>query len=882
MNKRALKWIGGTLILLIAVVLLAPFMFKGKIQELVKQTINENVNATVNFKSVNLSLIRNFPKATISVNDLVVINHVPFEGDTLLQSEKLSLKMSLGQLFNGTDKPMELESIESLNTFLSVIITPDGIANYDVALKEDEEKEKDSTDSVSTPFSLALNHYRLDNLNITYSDLGSKMKFEVNELYHQGKGNFSENVLDLVTETKTRVSFVKEGDKLLNDVNLSLDAVIGIDMNQMKFVFKDNKALINQLPLEFEGMVQLVDDGQDYDLTFTTPDSDFKNFLGLVPEAYAGDLSGVKTSGEFKVEGVVKGKLTEQTIPTFGIHILAKNASFQYPDLPKGVTNIILDAQAVNKTGHVKDTYVNIDQCTFQIDKDVFHARASLKNLMENMYVKANFDGVINLENLSHAYPIKLSEPLSGLLKAKVNTNFDMQSVEKGRYQNIKNEGSLSLTGFNYANEAMPKPIKIQEAGLTFNTSNVTLNTFVLKTGETDVIASGRLDNLYGFLFNKQVLKGNFQVNSNNFVLADLMATGGDNPAVEETSKSSNSKEKEALKIPSFLDCTIHANAKKVIYDNLVLSNVKGNLVVKDESANLQNMSTEVFNGVLAFDGSVSTKEAIPTFDMNLGLKKVDITKTFTDIEFLKAVAPIAGVIAGKIDGDVKVRGQLDAIELTPAINTLSGDVQGTLLDTNITPQQSVLLSELDKKVSFIDLKKLDINNKRIHLVFKEGKVQFKPFDLKLNDMSVQVSGEHGFDQSMNYALDFKVPAKLLGSDVAGALTKLGGKDAEKYNAIPVRVDLSGNFKAPKVGTNMNEVVTNLTNQIIEDQTSQLLDKGKGALMDLLGGNKKTDEGDEQVSGDEAKSEATDKVVNKIEEGLQGLFGKKKTPEEKK
>jgi hypothetical protein len=58
---------------------------------------------------------------------------------------------------------------------------------------------------------------------------------------------------------------------------LTLDAVLGIDLENSKYTFKENKA--NQLPLEFDGFIQLVDAGQQYDLKFKTPTCRSK-FLG--------------------------------------------------------------------------------------------------------------------------------------------------------------------------------------------------------------------------------------------------------------------------------------------------------------------------------------------------------------------------------------------------------------------------------------------------------------------------------------------------------------------------------------------------------------------------------------------------------------------------
>jgi hypothetical protein len=63
----------------------------------------------------------------------------------------------------------------------------------------------------------------------------------------------------------------------MQNVPVTLDAILGIDLEKSKYTFK--KTLINQLPLEFDGFIQLVDAGQEYDLKFKTPTSSFKNFL---------------------------------------------------------------------------------------------------------------------------------------------------------------------------------------------------------------------------------------------------------------------------------------------------------------------------------------------------------------------------------------------------------------------------------------------------------------------------------------------------------------------------------------------------------------------------------------------------------------------------
>ncbi len=54
-----------------------------------------------------------------------------------------------------------------------------------------------------------------------------------------------------------------DSTKYLNNNSINLDALIGLDLTNQKYTFKDNKAYINQLPLEFKGYVQLIEEGHE-------------------------------------------------------------------------------------------------------------------------------------------------------------------------------------------------------------------------------------------------------------------------------------------------------------------------------------------------------------------------------------------------------------------------------------------------------------------------------------------------------------------------------------------------------------------------------------------------------------------------------------------
>ncbi|MFV5694683.1 AsmA-like C-terminal region-containing protein [Flavobacterium sp. LB3P122] len=867
MLKKILKIIGILIVLLAAALFAIPYFFKDQIKAKIATAINEKVDAKVSFSDADLSLFKNFPNANVTLDKLVIINKAPFEGDTLVSFGELNLKMSITELFKGKNEAMNIDGITSKNGLINIIFNKDGIGNYDIALKD----KNTNDDGKSSPLSLKIQNYKIENFKFRYFDQSSKIKMVIDSLNHEGTGDFAAKKMDLVTKSTAKVTLDMDKINYMKDIALTLDAVLGIDLEKSKYTFKQNKVLVNQLPLEFDGFIQMVEAGQQYDLKFKTPTSSFKNFLGVIPAAYAASLDNVKTTGDFSVMGFAKGLYSDTTVPKFNIQIASNNASFQYPNLPKSVQNIVIDTKIINETGILNDTYVNLEKLSFKIDQDVFNTKANIKNITQNAIVDAALKGTINLANLSKAYPIKLDKPLSGILNADVTTKFDMQSVEKSQYQNINNAGTMSLSGFNYVDEN-GKTMNISNALVQFNPSQVNLKELNATTGKSDISVTGVLENFYGFIFRNQELRGNFNMNSKQLAVDDFMTTSKETKTV--------TKKAEAMKIPAFLNCTLTAKATTVLYDNLTLKDVSGKLIVKDEKVTLENVKTSIFGGTIGVNGAVSTKGKTPVFNMNLNLNQVDIAQSFTELDMLKKIAPIAGIINGKLNSNIKLNGNLDATELTPDLKTLTGDLLGQLLSTTINSSNSTLLTALGSNLKFIDISKINLNDLKAAITFKDGKVNVKPFNIKYQDIKATIGGSHGFDQSMNYNIKFDVPAKYLGSEANALIAKLSPADAAKLENFPINAILTGNFTNPKISTDINSAVTKLTTQLVNQQKDRLVKQGTSALTDYINKNKKPSD-TAKTATPTTKEETTNAVKTKATDLLNGLFKKKKTEEPK-
>ncbi|CAM1359486.1 AsmA family protein [Tenacibaculum xiamenense] len=861
--KKLYKIILGIIAFLFVLLLVIPLIFQDKIIGLVKETINNNVNAQVDFSDGSLSLLRNFPNASVSLSDVSVINVEPFKGDTLLYAKDITLKLKITELFKNSSEQLNIKSFSIDKAKVNVLTNEKGIANYDIAKPNTEVKEEENQYTEPSSFGLSIDSYRIADTQIKYLDEKGKISLVLKDLNHSGSGDFSQSNSELTTETSTLVSFAMDNINYAKDQKVSLDAVLGMDLVNNKFSFLKNEAKLNNLPLVFNGYVKLNENNQEVSVHFKTPSSDFKNFLGLIPEVYAKNISDVKTSGNFSVAGHIEGIVDDKNIPKLDIALKAENASFKYPDLPKSVRNINISSQLKNTTGKIQNTFVTIDNLSFKIDEDVFSGNGSLHNVTTNPLVNANLKGTLNLANINKAYPVSLENELSGILKANLNTRFDVNAIKKNIVSRIKNNGTVELHDFVYSSKDVVNPIEIKNSLVKFTPKTISLNKFQASTGKSDLNATGKINNLLGFLLSDKKLQGTFNVASSNFYVSDFMEKNeGTTSEKNPEEKNDKTSSEGSLKIPDFLDCKINADAKKVYYDNLTLSNVKGTLWLKDQKATLQNMKAGIFNGQISLNGEVNTQKERPTFAMKLGVDSFDISQSFSTMDLLQSLSPIAGAMDGKLNSDINLSGSLND-DFTPNLGTISGKALAQLLTTKINPEKTKALSLLDSKLSFIDLTKLDLSDIKTHLSFKDGKVEVAPFKLNYKDIGINIGGSHGFDQSMNYNVTLDVPAKYLGSEVSGLLTKLSPKD--QNITVPVTATITGNMTSPSVKTDLASSASKLSQKLIEQQKNDLVNN---TLGNLLGGNKK----DSTKTGKDGKSDA----VNKVKDVLGGLFSKKK------
>src|SRR5690606_34512612 len=151
-------------------------VFQSQIKNMVKNSINQNLNANVEFSDVDLSLFRSFPQAHVEVSDLVITNFEPFQDETFVTAKNINFTLSVKELFKSGDEAIIVNSINVNEALLTLKTDAFGNVNYDI-VKESENAQ----DTTTSNFSFDIKDYSIKNSALTYIDIPGDMQFYLTE-----------------------------------------------------------------------------------------------------------------------------------------------------------------------------------------------------------------------------------------------------------------------------------------------------------------------------------------------------------------------------------------------------------------------------------------------------------------------------------------------------------------------------------------------------------------------------------------------------------------------------------------------------------------------------------------------------------------------------
>jgi len=402
--KKILIVLASIIALVIVAAILIPVIFKDDIEQLVRKSIDDSIDAHVYYDPAkfDLTIIRSFPNPTASIRDFGIVGKGVFAGDTLFSTGTFGITIDLFSLFGDEYK---IKSIILEKPRIQVKVLKSGAANYEIA-KASEETPTDSLEETSA-FKLNIAKWIIRDGYFSYDDKTMDYEMILDGIDHEGSGDLTLDVYDLTTlSTVQRTMVSYEGVKYLNGQKVWADAVINIDMPAFKFTFKENKASVNDFPLSFNGWFAMPADDMDMDISFATEKASIKSLFSLIPGVYTEGYENIKAEGDLSFSGFVKGTYSETSMPAFNINLKAENGMIAYPDLPMPVKNINIDMLVDCKDGNIDNTMVDIKTMHMDMGNNPIDGSLLIRNL-KDYSMKAHLAAKLNLGELTTMFPME-------------------------------------------------------------------------------------------------------------------------------------------------------------------------------------------------------------------------------------------------------------------------------------------------------------------------------------------------------------------------------------------------------------------------------------------------------------------------------------------
>lgn len=812
--KRFLKITATVVAVVLVVAIVTPLLLRGKIGDIVKREANAMLAARLDFEKLDISLLRNFPNASLNLKGLTLVGTDRFEGDTIVAARRITIVVNLMSLVG--DEGFEVRKIILASPALHAHKLADGAVNWDVMKPSEPADTTAAEESAPSSFRLSVRDFRLTDAVIRYEDDSTGMELRTAPLSLRLSGDMSAESTQLDLDLLAGgVDFTQGGVPLLHDAELALDAEIDADLAEGRFTFSRNTLRLNAIEMRLDGWVQQVGDALAMDVSAGCSEVRFKDLLSLIPAFYKHEFRSLAASGELSMELWARGQMHGAQLPAFELKTEVHNGSFQYSSLPKAVTDINIAAKVSNAGGELDKTEVEISEFGLKMAGNSLSATGYATNLMSDPTFRATLSGRVDLGAIREVYPLEKGIDLAGRIAASMKLAGRMSDVESGRYERISASGSLVVEQLGLHVQQLPE-VFIRRAAATISPQAMTLGEFGVTVGGSDLSATGQLTGYLGYLMRGEQLAGRLYVKSDLLDLNEIRAAvpadaEAESADAEKPAEEAAAAPAQAIVVPKNLNLSLNAELKKVLFEKMVITDIAGEMSVAGGTLSLDRLGLQLFGGKASASGRYSTAAdpAHPTLSLAASIAKASFPRTFEEIEAVRQLAPIFEKASGDYSLSIDMRTTLDAA-MSPDLMSLTA--QGEISSENVSVEGVEVFDKLADLLKNDKLRRIEARDLKIRFSIKDGRVTTEPFDLKMGDVNVNMSGTTGLDRTIDYTAKVTLPAGVGG--VLGA----------------VNVGIGGTFTSPKITLGVQETVEQVVSNVVSEQIDNLTG-GRGGLL---------------------------------------------------
>jgi hypothetical protein len=727
--KKILIYLLVVLAVLLTGTMVSVFLFKDQIINRFVNEANKHLNTPVKIGKIDVSVFDDFPNLAIVFTDVYVEDSHPGIYP-LLTAERLAFTLNPVQLWNGN---YSVRGLSVTGSETNLRINKAGKANYIIL--------KDTPGEGTGAVQFDLRNVRLSNTIVSYLDQQADQHHVFNSEKLTASINVTGDLYAITAKGDVITEQIGVGRVLfLTNKTFAVDAHINYDDDKKTVDFNSSSLKVGRSLFEINGNYGFKDKNL-IDLKAEGKDTDIQTLLSLFPDETSKKLKQYRSDGDVFFNLNLKGEISDRKSPLISVSFGCKDATVYHPDYQSHISKANLNGSFASPSlTDFTNAKLFLSNMEGELNGKTFTGNLSISEF-NDPYITLDFKGELDAASVYNFYPIPEVKELNGLIRADILFEGKTSLLKKkATAQKVKTNGAITLGGVNFTYGKQNIHFKDINGTLNFNNNDLALSDVKGYFENSDFQLNGFFKNIITFLlFENQPIGIETDLTSDFLDLDQLFSIGFEQ---EESNEYQ-------FRISPNIQLNFNCDVKKMKYRRFKPSNIKGDLLVKNQVAVSRNITMNTMGGTLTLNGIVDAKNS----------KAIDVISSFKlDGQHVDSIFYVFENFYQTFIEDKHLKGRAYAtVDLEMTLNeklnliapTLIADISANIKNgelNNFEPMQKLnkyLDDEGLSKLRFADLKN------DIHI--EKQTIYLPQMEVKTNVTTIQLSGTHTFDQHIDY-----------------------------------------------------------------------------------------------------------------------------------
>ena len=739
--KKALKRITFFLLISLFVLVCAIWTIAYKYEDDMKSFIVGELqlhltrNIELGVKRMDYSVLSHFPNISVEIPDLL-IHSLKQEDQDLVKLKEINFVFNVFSLLKGD---LVLNEILFKDGEINIIYNKDGLPNFNIWKTTPEKSGEKSKFSI--------NNIDFINVEISYQNLPEKQdyKFRVEELSLKpleiiDSLKFTSIFIGEILQIKHSSFFCKE----IIPINGNLDfSFINDDIN---FHFKGN---ILEKIANINGSFNQINDKNVWGIEFAITDLDISKTVSILPKSIKSDILK-NLSGNIDLKGSIKEGDFNSNLPSVEIGFKIKSCNVKSGDYD--IENIVGSGVYIQpELGNTRKAYLKVNGFSFGFGESSFSGELLARNF-SNLWLSTKVKADFNLKDIYKAFLKDEFKTLNGHINLEAELAGSLNDILNKKIRSIKDfksQGNLSFENIEMLSNNFSQPLFFSQGSLTFNNKHLNIDSLTGNLGNSSFEMTGRVSDFIETIFSDLPLtfKSNLKI---------------DKLKVEEFISAKGASEADSnyfFNLPKGIVLDVKLDLGILSFRKFKSQNLNGNVLLKNQILSFDKLNFQTCSGSADVSGKIDAKHNDKVvFECLTELNRINSKQLFTELENFGQDVLLAKHVEGSISADIYFLAETDKqlnikndkIYTKTKLVINNGELNnfGPLVDL-----QKFMNDEFKMKLDLKDLKFETLENE-IEII-KET-IFIPEMLIRTNDINLNISGKHSFEQEINYRFKVK------------------------------------------------------------------------------------------------------------------------------